>query len=133
MTDLVLDLAEKRLALRLFDEAAPRACAALRKRLPLRGEIVHAMWSGPLCLVNGVSLDGAPLENATSLLSLGDVVYHPVHHEIGFAYAATQFREPVGSTYVTMLGRLDGDLAALVEVGSNLQRSGARPVVLATG
>lgn len=125
-----LEVGGQRLRLELFDAAAPLACAALRKRLPLRGDIVHAMWSGPVCLINDVTLDDAPLENPVSLLAVGDVIYHPLHHEIGFAYATAQFREPSGPSYVTMLGRLVGNIEPLIAAGRNLQRSGARPVVL---
>lgn len=88
------------------------------------------MWSGPLCLLNEQDLDGAPLENDTTFLAPGDVIYHPVHHEIGFAYAPTQFREPVGSVYVSFIGRIDDGLAHLVEIGEKLQYTGAVPIAL---
>lgn len=129
---ITLELDGHLMRLALFDEAAPRACAALRARLPLRGEIVHAMWSGPLCLINDQRLDDAPLENHTVFLAPGDAIYHPIHHEIGLAYEATQFREPIGSAYVSLIGRILDDLEPLVRVGQHLQRSGAKLVVLRT-
>jgi len=39
-----------------------------------------------------------------------------------------QFREPTGAAYTTLIGRLRGDLSALIEIGSRLQRTGARPI-----
>lgn len=117
-----------RLTLALAADAAPATTSALMAMLPLRSELIHAMWSGPVCLTTGVRLGDLPLENAVSFLGLGDVVYHPTHHEIGFAYDATQFREPIGSVYVTAIGRLEGDLAALANFGRRLQRTGARPI-----
>ena len=127
---VTLELDGLSLSVTLFDAEAPETCAAVRKRLPLSGEIVHAMWSGPLCLVNDQNLDDAPLENPTTFLAPGDVIYHPVHHEIGFTYAPTQFREPVGSVYVSFIGRITDDLAGLIEIGQNLQRTGAVPIIL---
>ena len=129
-TPIVLEFEGLVLGLALFDERAPTACAAVKNKLPLCGEIVHAMWSGPLCLLNEQNLDDAPLENPTTFLAPGDVIYHPIHHEIGLAYAPTQFREPIGSVYVSFIGRITGDLTGLVEIGRNLQRTGAVPVVL---
>jgi hypothetical protein len=126
---VTLDLDGHALTLELYDAKAPKACAVMRERLPLEGEIVHAMWSGPLCLVNDLNRD-VPLENPTKFLAPGDVIYHPVHHEIGFAYGTTQFREPTGSVYVSFIGRIADDLTPLVAIGENLQRSGAVPVVL---
>ena len=45
-TPVTLELGDLALGLALFDEQAPMACAAVRKRLPLRGEI--AMRCGPV-------------------------------------------------------------------------------------
>jgi len=73
---------------------------------------------------------GVPLENPVSFLSTGDLIYHPFHHEIGVAYGPTQFREPIGNAYVTFLGKLSGDLSHVQQVGSRLQRTGARPFAL---
>jgi len=127
---LTLELDSHPMHLVLFDDAAPRTCEVLRQRLPLQGDIVHAMWSGPLCLLNEQYLDESPLENPVTFLAPGDVIYHPVHHEIGFTYGTTQFREPIGSVYVTLIGRIDDDLSTLERVGKNLQTTGAQPIVL---
>ena len=127
---ITIELDGSDMTISLFDELAPRTCKALRKQLPVRGDIVHAMWSGPLCLLRGQNFDDAPLENPTTFLAPGDVIYHPTHHQIGIAYAVTQFREPIGSVYVTLLGRIADDLDGLVRVGRNLQRTGAKPIAL---
>lgn len=127
MSKIIVELDGKSFETELFDHLAPRACEALRAALPLKGTVIHAMWSGPLCLMLDINLAGAALENAVSFLSLGDLVYHPVHKEIGVAYDATQFREPIGDAYVTYLGRLQGDLSHIRQVGSRLQHTGARP------
>ena len=62
-------------------------------------------------------------------MGLGDITYHAGHQNIGISYNSTQWREAVGSVYVTRLGRIEGDLAPLVEIGKTLQRTGARKAV----
>ena len=113
----------------LDEKEAPLAAKAFFRQLPLEGTIVHAMWSGPVFLMGGVNLDDAPRENDTTFLNLGDISYHSGHHEIGISYDTTQWREPVGSVYVTQLGRIEGDLAPLVKIGKSLQRRGALKIV----
>ena len=110
-----------------FTDLAPLTCRALKAVRPIRGEIYHAMWSGPICLLN-FDLGALSPENAATFFSPGDVLYHPLHKEIGIAYGATQFREPTGNAYTTLIGRLRGDLSALIDIGSRLQRTGARPI-----
>lgn len=128
--EIAVELAGHRFAATLFANLAPLACQALVARLPLEGPAIHAMWSGPLYLLNGVDLGDLPVENATTYLGPGDLVYHPRHKEIGVAYEPTQFKEPVGPVYVTLLGQLAGDLGALVEVGRRLQYTGAQRLVV---
>ena len=113
----------------LDEKGAPLAAKAFVEQLPIEGMAVHSMWSGPVFLMGGVNLEEAPLENDAAFLSLGDIAYHPSHHEIGIPYSTTQWREPVGSVYVTRLGRIEGDLAPLVEIGRSLQRKGACKVI----
>ena len=123
---IIVEIDGKPFETSLRDDIAPHTCHALLATLPIKGEIIHAMWSGPLCLMLDVNL-GVPLENPVSFLSTGDLIYHPFHHEIGVAYGPTQFREPTGNAYVTFLGKLSGDLSHVQQVGSRLQRTGARP------
>ena len=125
--EVVLKLDGKVFEATFFTDLAPVTCRALRAVRPIRGEIYHAMWSGPICLMN-FDLGALSLENAATFFSPGDVLYHPIHKEIGIAYGATQFREPTGAAYTTLIGRIRGDLSALIEIGSRLQRTGARSI-----
>ena len=125
--EVVLKLDGKVFEATFCTDLAPVTCRARRAVRPIRGEIYHAMWSGPICLMN-FDLGALSLENAATFFSPGDVLYHPIHKEIGIAYGATQFREPTGAAYTTLIGRLRGDLSALIEIGSRLQRTGARSI-----
>jgi hypothetical protein len=131
-TDYRLELTLDSLVLiaELFEEAAPQSTRSLLSQLPLEGQAMHAMWSGPLCIVEQVNLSDAPLENPVTFLGVGDLVYYPRHNEIAIAYGATQFREPTGSVYVTYLGRARGDLERLGDIGRRLQHTGAKRLVL---
>lgn len=115
----------------LFSDKAPMACRSLQAQLPLEGEVIHAMYSGPICLMGDINLDDAPLENPQTFFNIGDLLYHPEHKEIGITYAATQFREPIGSVYVSYIGCLvDDDLTPLLEIGKMLRQTGAKKLIL---
>ena len=125
---IALDFEGLTFQIQLNEGDAPLATQAFRHHLPIEGVIVHSMWSGPMGLMGSLNLNDAPLENPSAFLSLGDIAYHPDHHEIGIPYGATQWREPVGSVYVARIGRIEGDLGQLVELGRALQRTGAKKV-----
>jgi len=103
-----------------------KATRMLLDRLPFEGEAVHAMWSGPLILCHVDDAHELEVENATTFLAVGDVVYHPSHFEIGIAYETTQFREPIGPVYVSKIGTIRDGLAGIVDIGRHLQRTGAK-------
>jgi hypothetical protein len=114
----------------LFTDQAPIACQAILQRLPLAGEVINARLSGPLCLLRKVNLDDAPMENPVAFLNPGDIAYHPAHYDISIAYGATQFRELAGTVYVSLLGRIVGDVSPLMVTGQSLLETGARPILL---
>lgn len=105
---------------------APKTIELLRGVLPLRVEAIHAMWSGPLILVHIPGVSEIAVENPITFLKAGDVVYHPAHFELGIAYDTTQFREPVGSVYVSRIGQVSAGLDPIVALGKRLQRLGAQ-------
>ena len=63
---LVIKLDGKPFEASFLTDLAPVTCRALRAVRPIRGEIYHAMWSGPICLLN-FDLGALALENATTL------------------------------------------------------------------
>jgi hypothetical protein len=114
----------------LYTDQAPVACRALLDRLPLEDEILHARLSGPLCLLRRINLADAPLENPVAFLNPGDIAYHPTHFDVSIAYGPTQFRELAGTVYVSLLGRVVGDLSSLIATGQSLPRTGTRAISL---
>jgi hypothetical protein len=126
---LMLEIDGESFSVVLDEEKAPIAAKAFVRQISIERMAVHSMWSGPVLLMGGINLDNAPLENDVAFLTLGDIAYHPSHQEIGIPYATTQWREPVGSVYVTRLGRIEGDLTPLFNIGRSVQKTGARKIV----
>lgn len=65
----------------LLDGQAPKTCRTLWERLPYAGDAGHAMLSGTVCAFYIDSAITVELENATSSLETGDLVF--VHYDEG--------------------------------------------------
>jgi len=85
---------------RLEEQLAPKTCAAIRKRLPIRSKLVHVRWSGESTWVPmGEDRLGVDPENHTSYPAPGQVLVYPggiSEMEILFPYGATHFASKVG-------------------------------------
>jgi hypothetical protein len=85
---------------RLEEELAPKTCAAIRKRLPIKSKLVHVRWSGESTWVPmGDDRLGVDYENHTSYPAPGQVLVYPggiSEMEILFPYGSTQFASKVG-------------------------------------
>jgi hypothetical protein len=85
---------------RLEEGLAPKTCAAIRKRLPIKSKLVHVRWSGESTWVPmGEDRLGVDFENHTSYPAPGQVLVYPggiSEMEILFPYGSTQFASKVG-------------------------------------
>jgi hypothetical protein len=85
---------------RLEEELAPKTCAAIRKRLPIKSKLVHVRWSGESTWVPmGEDRLGVEYENHTSFPAPGQVLVYPggiSEMEILFPYGSTHFASKVG-------------------------------------
>ena len=85
---------------RLEEQLAPKTCAAIRKRLPIRSKLVHVRWSGESTWVPmGEDRLGVDFENHTSYPAPGQVLVYPggiSEMEILFPYGSTHFGSKVG-------------------------------------
>jgi hypothetical protein len=81
--ELEMEIDGCRFSVDLYVDRAPAACAAMREKMPLGGEIIHARLSGPLGLLRRINLADAPLENPVAFLDPGDIVYHSAHFDVG--------------------------------------------------
>jgi hypothetical protein len=110
----------------LNDELAPRTVAVVKALAPFGGGMRHAIWSGPLLLVDVEEVSTCPVEDPITYLARGTIVAHPGHREVGIAYAETQFKEPTGPVYVTKVGRIVSNLDALEPIGRDAIAKGLR-------
>jgi uncharacterized protein DUF3830 len=85
---------------RLEEQLAPKTCAAIRKRLPIKSKLVHVRWSGESTWVPmGDDRLGVDFENHTSYPAPGQVLVYPggiSEMEILFPYGSTRFASKVG-------------------------------------
>ena len=85
---------------RLEEQLAPKTCAAIRKRLPIRSKLVHVRWSGESTWVPmGDDRLAVDPENHTSYPAPGQVLVYPggiSEMEILFPYGSTHFASKVG-------------------------------------
>jgi hypothetical protein len=112
----------------LLEDIAPRTCRAVWEKLPFTVRAVNGRWSGP-ALYAPIDLEvDREIENETTFMPPGLVVYNPRHKGLSISYGNAQFREPVGATYVTAFARLDGDFSAFLSVAGKLLVEGAKPL-----
>jgi hypothetical protein len=85
---------------RLEEQLAPKTCAAIKKRLPIKSKLVHVRWSGESTWVPmGEDRLGVDYENHTSYPAPGQVLVYPggiSEMEILFPYGSTRFASKVG-------------------------------------
>jgi hypothetical protein len=97
---LRLTVASFTLTARMEDTLAPQTCAAFRRLLPYRQQLIHARWSGESCWIplGDFKLD-VGYENSTSYPAPGAILFYPgglSETEILFPYGSTRFASKVG-------------------------------------
>ncbi len=85
---------------RMETELAPQTCAAFRRLLPYRQQLIQARWSGEACWIplGDFKLD-VGFENLTSYPGRGEILFYPgglSETEILFPYGSTRFASKVG-------------------------------------
>ena len=115
---------------RLEEELAPKTCAAIRKRLPIRSKLVHVRWSGESTWVPmGEDRLGVDFENHTSYPAPGQVLVYPggiSEMEILFPYGSTRFASKVGQLAGNHFATVIGGNERLAELGRTCLWEGAQ-------
>jgi hypothetical protein len=128
MKKIEIVLANTRVCAVLLEDIAPRTCQALWDKLPITALAVNARWSGPaIYLPFELDID-REIENETTFMPPGLIVYNPRHQGFCISYGNAQYREPVGPTYVTAVARIEGDFSPFVAVASKLLIEGAKSI-----
>jgi hypothetical protein len=107
--------------------------AAVRRLLPLEGDLVQARWSGEAAWVPlGWELDvGLGPENATSYPAAGELLLYPgglSEVEILFPYGATCFASKMGQLAGNHFATIEGGREHLAPLGDAVLRDGAQPI-----
>ncbi len=100
---------------------APQTVAAFVARLPWKGQLIHARWSGEaLWMPLGDTTLYEGYENATSYPAPGQVLWHPAdmsEAELLIPYGPTRFASKAGQLAGNHFLTLDADSRELAEVG----------------
>jgi hypothetical protein len=115
---------------RLEEDLAPRTCAAIRKRLPIRSKLVHVRWSGESTWVPmGEDRLGVDYENHTSYPAPGQILVYPggiSEMEILFSYGSTRFASKVGQLAGNHFATVTEGNERLAELGRTCLWEGAQ-------
>lgn len=108
---------------KMEEDAAPNTCAAFKKLLPFRNQVIHVRWSGEAVWIPlGDFKMNVGYENHTSHPSRGDILFYPggiSETEILLAYGSTCF--------ASKMGQLAGNhFLTIVDAGQNLSELGRR-------
>lgn len=133
---IVVRIGSTLLPARLEPDRSPRTVDAFVAHLPLRGQLVHARWSGEALWMplGEMTLHGS-YENATSYPAPGQVLWHPPgvsEAELLVPYGATRFASKAGQLAGNHFLTLEVDPAELAALGRAVLWSGAVDVSFET-
>lgn len=113
-------------------ERAPRTCAAFRKLLPFRNQVIHVRWSGESTWIPLGDLDvGVGLENATSHPAPGQVLLYPggdSETEVLLPYGGCCFSSIVGQLAGNHFLTIVEGAEQLRDLGRMTLWEGAQPI-----
>lgn len=114
---------------RLEAERSPGTVDAFLARLPFRGQLVHARWSGEaLWMPLGTMTLYDSYEDPTSYPAPGQVLWHPAgvsEAELLIPYGPTRFASKAGQLAGNHFLTLEADPAKLAAIGRSVLWSGA--------
>ncbi|MCL3883116.1 DUF3830 family protein [Marivita sp. GX14005] len=119
---------------RFESAAAPDTVAAIRKRLPYRGQLVHVRWSGEGVWVPLGDTDfGVGYENHTSHPAPGHMLLYPggiSETEIILAYGGLDFSSKIGQLAGNHFLTITSDLDDLPRLGHDVLWKGAQDLLI---
>lgn len=114
-------------------QRAPKTCAAFRDRLPFRGKLLQARWSGESAWIPlGSYQFGVELENATSTPAPGHILLYPggiSETEILFPYGQCSFASKAGPLAGNHFLTITEGREQLAELGRRVLWEGAQDIV----
>lgn len=136
MPKIVVRIGSSVLSARLEPDRSPRTVDAFLGRLPWRGQLVHARWSGEaLWMPLGEMKLYDSYENPTSYPAAGQVLWHPAgvsEAELLVPYGPTRFSSKAGQLAGNHFLTLEIDPDELAELGRAVLWKGAVDVSFET-
>ncbi len=116
----------------LEEEAAPQTCAAFRKALPYKSQVVHVRWSGEgVWIPLGEHDFGVGYENHTSHPAPGHIILYPggiSETEILLAYGGVDFSSKMGQLAGNHFITLTSGQENLMKLGNLTLWDGAQEI-----
>lgn len=117
----------------LFDDKAPKTCAAVWALLPIEDRTIQVRWSGAAWRTEkNYPLQIGEVENPVTVLQAGDLIYYddPRYdlYKIGLAYGRAAWRDFAGDLTVAHIGRITGQLESLVKLCDRIIFDGPKAV-----
>jgi hypothetical protein len=130
---LEITVGSLRFTARWETSVAPKTCAAFRRLLPLRAQLVQARWSGESAWVPLGDLEtGLGFENHTSYPAAGQLLLYPggiSETEVLFPYGSTSFASKAGPLAGNHFATIEEGRELLTELGRRVLYDGAQEVV----
>src|ERR1700737_2291937 len=118
-------------------DAAPTTCAAFRRLLPLRAQLVQARWSGESAWIPlGDLQTGLGYEHHTSYPAAGQLLLYPggiSETEVLFPYGSTSFASKAGPLAGNHFATIEQGRELLAELGRRVLYEGAQEIVFSEG
>ena len=116
---------------------APQTCNAFTEKLPIKGTVIHARWSGEAVWfpMGNVGIN-VPFENHTSHPSRGDLLYYPggiSEKELLMSYGSAIFSSKVGQLQGNHFATIIKGVEKLPEIGRRVLWEGAKPITVSQG
>ncbi len=132
MNELAIEIGPYSFTARFEEEVAPQTCAAFRKLLPFRSQVVHVRWSGEgVWIPLGDNHFDLPYESATSHPAPGQFILYPggvSEAEILLAYSGVDFSSKAGQLAGNPFIMLTSNLDKLPELGKLVLWKGAQDI-----
>ena len=134
MPDVVINVGGVTLGARFEASLAPRTCDAVRRLLPLDGQLLHVRWSGEATWIPlGDLALGVPAENATVYPRVGEVLLYPgplSETEILIPYGRTSFASKAGALAGNHFLTIEAGIEMLPTLGHHALWRGAQSIRL---
>jgi hypothetical protein len=134
VADVVIRVGPHEFRARFETASAPLTCAAFRRLLPFRSQVIHVRWSGEAVWapLGDLSIGVAP-ENATTYPHPGEVLWYPggvSETELLIAYGRTHFASKAGSLAGNHFLTIAEGLDRLPAIGRDVLWKGAQPLTI---